>query len=167
MGGRRTRPAWPAGQGGRSVTQHGMESAVTSAAYQYTRNGWRVVPIPHMSKNPGDAFGRGWEQARLTETDLPQYFNGKPGNIGVLLGEPSGWLIDIDLDHPRAVELAPSMLPPTPAVFGRESKKRSHWIYFASAPVATKKWKSKSAGMIVELRSTGGQTVFQIGRAHV
>jgi putative DNA primase/helicase len=127
------------------------------AARRYAQRGWSVLPVPHQSKNPGF---RGWQELRLSESDLPDHFNGKPQNIGVLLGEPSGWLIDVDLDHPRAVELAQEFLPPTPAVFGRKSKPRSHWLYRASGPVATKKHKSKSAGMIVELRSTGAQTVF-------
>jgi hypothetical protein len=81
-------------------------------------------------------------------------------NVGVLLGEPSGWLIDIDLDHPRCVELAPEHLPPTPAIFGRPGKPRSHYLYRVTGPVPTKKHKSKSSGMLVELRSTGLQTVF-------
>jgi hypothetical protein len=44
--------------------------------------------------------------------------------------------------------------------FGRVCKPRSHWIYRVDGPIATKKHRSKSAGMIVELRSTGAQTVF-------
>jgi hypothetical protein len=87
--------------------------------------------------------------------DLPVYFNGQPQNIGVLLGEPSIGLIDVDLDHPRAVKLAPHFLPPTPMVFGRATKPRSHWVYRVTGPMATKKYRSKSAGMIVELRWTG------------
>jgi putative DNA primase/helicase len=92
--------------------------------------------------------------------DLPRHFNCAPQNIGVLLGEPSGWLIDVDLDHPLAVELAAQYLPPTILRFGRASKPESHWLYVVTAPVATKKHRSRSAGMIVELRSTGTQTVF-------
>jgi len=127
------------------------------AAVAYCRRGWSPIPIPHRSKNPGY---NGWEQTRLKEEELPSRFNGAPQNIGVLLGEPSGWLIDVDLDHPRCVELADQFLPPTPAVFGRPGKKRSHREYRVNAPVPTKKHKSKSAGMLVELRSTGLQTVF-------
>ena len=127
------------------------------AAERYARRGWSVIPVPHRSKNPGLD---GWQRLRLTSETIRNHFNGQPQNIGVLLGEPSGWLIDIDLDHPRAVELAPQFLPPTPAIFGRAGKERSHWLYKATGPVATKKHKSKSAGMIVELRSTGAQTVF-------
>ena len=126
-------------------------------ALEYTRRGWSVVPIPHRSKNPGF---KGWQQVRLSESDIAEHFNGRPQNIGVLTGEPSGWLVDIDLDHELAVELAPDFLPPTGLVFGRSGKPRSHWLYRVTAPLATKKHRSKSAGMIVELRSTGAQTVF-------
>lgn len=125
-------------------------------AIRYTRRGWRVVPVPHRSKNPGF---KGWQQLRLEEVELHRHFNGRPQNIGVLLGEPSNWLIDVDLDHARAVALADEFLPRTPAIFGRQGKPRSHWLYRVSAPLATKKFRSKSAGMIAEVRSTGAQTV--------
>jgi len=127
------------------------------AAVSYCRRAWSPVPIPFRSKNPGF---NGWEQTRLKEGDVPAHFDGQPQNIGILLGEPSGWLVDVDLDHVRCVALADQFLPPTPAVFGRPGKPRSHRIFRVSAPVATKKHKSKSAGMLVELRSTGMQTVF-------
>lgn len=133
------------------------DNKVRPAAESYARRGWSVIPIPHQSKNPGF---KGWEQMRLSVESLDQHFNGHPQNIGVLLGEPSGWLIDVDLDHLRAVELAPQFLPATSAIFGRPGKPRSHWIYRVSAPAATKKFRSKSAGMLVEFRSTGMQTVF-------
>ncbi|MEO8272013.1 MAG: bifunctional DNA primase/polymerase, partial [Aureliella sp.] len=126
-------------------------------ANAYLTRGWSVIPIPHRAKKP---ILSAWQQLRLTHDCLPGHFNGKPQNIGVLTGEPSGWLVDIDLDHMRAVELASQFLPQTPAMFGREGKPRSHWLYKVSGPVATKKYRSKSAGMIVEFRSTGCQTVF-------
>lgn len=126
-------------------------------AKQYCARGWSVIPIPHREKNPGYSK---WEQTRLTEAELPARFDGRPQNIGVLLGEPSGWLVDVDLDHARCVALADLFLPSTPAVFGRPGKPRSHRIYRVTGPVATKLHKSKSAGMLVELRSTGIQTVF-------
>jgi hypothetical protein len=144
-------PAIPTGA---PVTAH-------QAAIDYTRRGWSVVPIPYQSKNPGF---KGWEQVRLRESDIPDYFRGKPRNLGVLLGEPSAWLVDIDLDHPRCVELADLYLPATPSVFGRPGKPRSHRLYQVTSSVATKKHKSKSSGMLVELRSTGMQTVFPPSR---
>lgn len=131
-------------------------STLLDAAKDYTRQGWRVIPIPHQSKAPRL---KDWPNLWLTEEDLPQHFNGQPQNIGVLLGEPSGWLIDIDLDHRLAVDLAVNHLPPTPAVFGREGKPCSHYIYRVNGPVETHKFSSKTEGMLVEVRSTGQQTV--------
>jgi hypothetical protein len=132
-------------------------TTILEYAQRYTARGWSVIPIPHRSKNPG--FD-GWQLLRLIVDELPARFNGQPRNIGVLLGAPSAGLIDVDLDHPRAIELASTYLPPTPAIFGRRAKPRSHWLYRVTRPVETKKYKSKSAGMIVETRSSGTQTVF-------
>jgi hypothetical protein len=131
--------------------------SILEAAKAYRARGWSPIPIPHRDKNPGY---KGWEQTRLKEEELPAHFDGAPQNIGILLGEPSGWLVDVDLDHRRCVELADKFLPATPAVFGRPGKLRSHREYRVSAPLVTKKYKSKSSGMLVELRSTGLQTVF-------
>jgi putative DNA primase/helicase len=119
-----------------------------------------VIPVPDRSKDPGIP---GWPKLRLKEPDLAQYFNGHQQNIGVLLGEPSNWLVDVDLDHPRCIGLADKFLPPTPAVFGRRSKPRSHRLYYVTGPVSTKIVRSKSAGTLVELRSTGLQTVVAPG----
>src|SRR4051794_35149778 len=97
---------------------------VLEAARAYTARNWRVIPVPYRGKNPGF---RGWQQARLSEANLPRIFGGdQPRNLGVLLGEPSGWLLDVDLDHRRCVELSDQFLPPTPCIFGRPSKPRSH-----------------------------------------
>ncbi len=129
---------------------------VLDHARRLTRRGWRLVPIPFRSKNPGQ---KGWQQLRLTEEMLPLHFNGHPQNVGLLTGEPSGFVVDVDLDHPLAVQLADEYLPPTPAVFGRKGKPRSHRLYRVTSPTNSKQHKSKSAGMLVELRSTGMQTV--------
>ena len=59
------------------------------------------------------------------------------------LGEPSGLLVDIDLDHPTAVALAHTYLPPTQSVFGRPGKPRSHWLYRITTPAEYDSWDSK------------------------
>src|ERR687886_91660 len=43
-------------------------------------------------------------------------------------------LDDADLDAPEACTLGPLLLPPTAAVFGRQSKPRSHHLYVAKDP---------------------------------
>jgi len=68
-----------------------------------------VIPVPADEKNPG-RFG--WEALRITEEEIPNYWtNGQ--NIGVLVGEPSGWRVDVDLDADEAVKIAGRFLPPT------------------------------------------------------
>jgi putative DNA primase/helicase len=142
-----------------AVTQadHRSGTTIRDAAIEYMERGWAVLPIPSRSKNPG--FNQ-WQQLRIGLDEVDRFFHGGPQNLGVLLGHPSDWLIDIDLDHPRCVELADEYLPKTDAVFGRASKLRSHRIYRVTRPAVTKKFRSKSCGMLVELRSTGTQTVF-------
>jgi len=120
----------------------------------YLSRGWNVVPIPKGSKAP--IIPR-WQDLRLTAEDLPRYFyDGQ--NVGVLLGEPSGNLTDVDLDCMEALQVAPAFLPPSGAVFGRPSKPRSHWLYRCpNAKTARFEFKGEC---LAEIRSTGSQTVF-------
>jgi len=93
---------------------------------------------------------------RLTEEDLPGRFS-QNENVGVLLGEPAGGLTDSDLDVFEAIELAPHFMPDTKSIFGRPGKQRSHRLYYCD--IETIKFQT-SKEMIMELRSTGCQTVF-------
>ena len=54
---------------------------------------------------------------RITGAEIDRYFR-RQCNVGILLGEPSGWLVNVDLDHPLAVEIADEFLPTTACVFG-------------------------------------------------
>jgi hypothetical protein len=132
-------------------------SPIHDAALDYLARGWQPIPIAYRSKNPGRDE---WEKERWTVADVPRLFNGKPQNIGVLLGEPSAWLVDVDLDHPKAVEIGATVLPQTTTIFGRAGKPRSHYLYQVSGPIDTRQFKLKGVGMILEIRSTGGQTIF-------
>lgn len=95
-------------------------------ARSYFHRGWMPLPVPFRSKNPNF---KGWQHFSTTEGQLHSHFNGHPQNIGVRLGSPSGELVDIDLDCPESLKLAPLLLPASGAVFGRISKRRSHWLY--------------------------------------
>jgi hypothetical protein len=124
----------------------------------YISHGWQVVPIPGASKAPRIV---GWENLRITSRQICHYFYAGDQNIGVLLGEPSNLLVDVDLDHPLAVDLAARFLPKTPTIFGRVSKPRSHWIYYLTSPATTRQWRLPNRkSVVLELRSTGSQTVF-------
>ena len=73
-------------------------------ALEYVRRGWNPVPIPFKSKRPtGDGL---------------RFFNCEPQNVGVLMGQTSGGLADLDLDCPKAIAIAPFVLPRTGAIFG-------------------------------------------------
>ena len=71
------------------------------AAISWIQKGFSPVPIPHRSKRP---VIKGWEQLEMTVETAPQYFNGAPQNIGLLLGDKYG-SADVDCDCPEAISL--------------------------------------------------------------
>ena len=83
-------------------------SGALQAAQAYVARGWNPLPLPFKSKIPADT---GWQKRVIGEQDLPRYFNGKPQNVGVVLGPTSSGLTDVDLDCREAIELAPHVLP--------------------------------------------------------
>ena len=130
------------------------------AAEGYIESGWRLVPVKARDKMP--AVSSGWQNMRLTLEQLRPMLNGE-SNLGALLGGPSNGLVDVDLDCHEAAVLADLFLRPT-WVFGRPSKLRSHWLYVAVG-LKTEKFQFidesvDAPGMVLELRSTGAQTVF-------
>lgn len=129
------------------------EFSPCQAALAYLQRGWCPIPIPKGEKAPRI---REWQNLRLTAEGIPQRFNDNT-NVGVLLGEPSGWLVDIDLDTPEALQIAERFLPRTGAVFGRKSKPRSHWLYVCPDARTTRFEHERT---IAEIRSTGVQTIF-------
>lgn len=128
---------------------------ILEAARGYLARGWRIVPIPYKQKRP---ILKGWRELTINADNLAEYFS-QPANVGLMLGESSGGLVNIDLDCPESLELAERFLPPTPCKTGRPSRLASHWWYIAPG-AKTKQCKDpETKAMIVELRSTGGQTV--------
>ena len=127
-------------------------------AQRYYEAGFCPLPVKSNDPESDDKAPvyKGWPSLRIPYEDLYQHFF--PGrNIGVILGDASNGLVDIDLDSEQAVVLAPHLLPPTPCIFGRQSKPNSHWLY--RVPVAPRTKKQKDKDCIVEIRGTGGHTV--------
>jgi putative DNA primase/helicase len=150
------------GDGGREREQR------LAAARAYTRRGWQVTPLMPGGKAPTLA---GWQQRRLGEEELARHFAGE-ANVGLLLGEASGGLVDVDCDAAEAVAAASFLLPATGRVSGRASNPRSHYWYEVegSLPLTAKfadpgargtetPAHGRAGGMLVELRSTGCQTL--------
>ena len=101
-------------------------TAALDVALDYIRRGWNPVPIPSGSKAPKDA---GWQQRHIDEAAAPRFFGAGPQNVGVILGSSSRGLTDVDLDCSEAIAIAPYVLPLTDAMFGRQSKRASHYLY--------------------------------------
>ena len=118
------------------------------AATALRAHGVWCVPIPANQKGPQITD---WPGLRLQPYEIPT-----TGNVGVILGKPSGWLVDVDLDCDEAVELAAEYLPAT-VITGRDGRPNSHWWYVC--PGAETKKFADGRETIVEIRSTGGQTV--------
>ena len=136
-------------------------SNALDVATAYVRRGWCVVPVGFREKRPHDT---GWQTLRLTEAELPTYFNGELQNVGVLLGTASHGLVDVDLDCGEARSLASEFLLNT-VQFGRASAPRSHWLYTcADLPGNRETFTDPAASgdeaMLLELRGSGHQTVF-------
>jgi hypothetical protein len=135
------------------------------AALQYLDFGWRPLAVEAKGKKPVDERGhhlKKWGNLRLTSQNIGRYFQ-RGQNVGVILGEPSEWLVDVDLDCPEAIRIADRFLRPTQS-FGRSSRPRSHRLYVARGAM-TKQFRDPKQNMIVELRSSGEdgksfQTVF-------
>src|SRR5579872_508200 len=87
-------------------------------------NSCGAVLIPLNGKK---AIPRAWEQ--LTESHPEALKPNSDKNIGVVLGDASKGLVDIDIDDIEALALADVFLPETGMEFGRKSKPRSHKIY--------------------------------------
>lgn len=145
--------------GGGSGDNTGVDTALT-----YQKRGWSLIDIPYGEKRP-DRLG--WQRERLSEAQLRERFV-EPRNPAVLLGEPSQ-LIDVDLDCAGAGLYADAELPPTPAIFGRRSKPRSHRLYHSTDPFRRVKFtdplspKDGGLGTILEVRGTGHYTVLPGG----
>ena len=139
-------------------------SSIAEIALEYHRRGWRVIPLD--GKRP---TRDGWQNTQYDETELRGIFGGKNRNIGVVLGQPSGGLADVDLDCAEALSLASVFLPKTHARFGRKSSSCSHWLYTVDSsgfktqrladPDDERRAPGDHKGTIVELRSDGSQTM--------
>jgi hypothetical protein len=144
---------------GRSVIPIGETNANTLECCRYYKfRGWAIIPVPVGEKKP---IIPDWPSLRIGENDLPNYF-GNGSNIGLLLGEVSGGLIDVDLDCEEALKLASTYLPNTDLVHGRASKPDSHRYYKAESPLNYKKFTDPDSldvkhSTIVETRTGPGQ----------
>jgi hypothetical protein len=126
-----------------------MSQAEAQAAEQYCDARFHPVPVPDRCKGP---VINGWQNLRLGRDDISNYFDGRSMNIGILLGDDYS-ITDVDLDCQEAVRAARCYLPDTDMVFGRLTKRASHYIYRMDPPQPSVTYKDTDRKtMLVELR---------------
>ncbi len=137
---------------------------VQQAAQEALDRGMVPVPLKEGTKSPTVP---GWAQmTRERYHSRPVGEEFAPGsNLGLVLGPASGGLVDIDLDHPEMARIARLIFPPTAMKHGRTGFSLSHlWYRVTDTPPAkTVQWVDPTIDsgkrVILELRSTGGQTM--------
>jgi hypothetical protein len=129
--------------------------SVGEAAVELTRAGIGVVANKPASKQPAT---KEWQKRGLGLDEIPHHFDDGQ-NLGILNGEPSGWLVTVDIDVSEALEIADRFLPATLAA-GRSGTPRAHRFSF-SPGAKTKKWTDEDGPVLLELRSTGSQTLVE------
>lgn len=91
---------------------------VLTAAHDYARRGWRVIPLNYAVGDGGCSCGRrcnsagkhpvqtSWQNTPpLSGADIQAMWDEKPYNVGLATGSASGfWVLDIDLDKPGTAE---------------------------------------------------------------
>jgi predicted P-loop ATPase len=133
-----------------AATPNANAITVREAVGLYRERGW--CPVPIAGKVP--TGGEGWAHRDYDDAAFVS-------NIGIILGARSNGLVDVDLDCAEAVWLAHLILPSTNATFGRKGKPQGHWLYVVNPPPEnTSQFQTGADGMLVELRSTGVQTMF-------
>ena len=141
----------------------GEQPSAALLASKYLNQGISVIPIQHRSKAP---LLRDWPKVRLSKAELDAYFSNHPMNIGGVLGNASGGMVDIDFDWLEAAQLAPKLLPKSWA-FGRKDNGRfllRHLLIRCkgidnnsfNAPLSLV---AKDTSSIIEILSTGRQVV--------
>ncbi len=141
------------------MSKNGRENTNTrAAAERYLRSGLAVIPVPAGEKNPNRT---GWQNERHTVETIDRCWTNGQG-VGVLWGEPSGGLVDVDLDWSEARDAAQHILPAT-RTFGRPSAPESHRVYRAVNTIPkTRRYKIGGDGTdrsVVEVLSTGTQSL--------
>ena len=132
-------------------------------AERYVRVGMEIIQLPPGAKNPNR---KGWPEDSVRLEDIPRLFANLE-NIGAKLGEPSGGLVDVDLDREEARAAGRLLLPET-RTFGRQGKTHGHAAYYVEGGIPPTRRFEVPDGfggvvdgerVLVELRSTGCQTI--------
>ncbi len=161
-----------------NTTSHVGTTQVTTinkmvvAAQQYLDLRLHTIPLRPGTKRP---IHDDWNRLRLDHTTFDSHFTRGAG-LGVLLGIEHAYAVDFDVDDSGALKIVSEGLipgqPDTRWVFGRRSKRRSHFIYRFPGTFESEQFQDdvdkkgneargeKQKHMLVELRGENCQTAF-------
>jgi P4 family phage/plasmid primase-like protien len=123
------------------------------AAKRYREQEFALVPT--VGK---DAFVRGWQnQGTPPEDDEKHWGNSHARNIGIVLGAPSGGLVDIDRDCDLPARVEKMFLPDT-LMSGRKRRPHTHSWYYSNG-VRPCAFFDANGKKFLEVRADGHQTV--------
>ena len=140
-------------EGTKTVITQLNNSTTTAAAGFYLKKGWYSVPVPAKTKGPKIS---GWQKLRITDKEIPEYFK-TGGNIGIITGDASGGLCDIDLDCAESV--AAAILLPATLTSGRSESPGSHWWFITDKTPEYWKASDLEGNTILEVRGNEHQTI--------
>jgi putative DNA primase/helicase len=127
-----------------------------AAAYWALDNGFAPVPLHFKSKRPTLPE---WQHLRIHPDDVRTLFGQRPVNIGLLCGEASGNLTDLDLESPLASLVADLLVPQTDMVSGRRSNPRAHRRFLTDPLAKSRHWRDLLGKMLLEIRADKTQTM--------
>ncbi len=117
----------------------------------YKEIGLKLTPLKGKSACLED-----WYNKQLSNEEILNFLK-KGYNIGALLGETSGWFVDVDIDHPACAKIIDLYLNTDTLKFGRQSKPLSHLFYISKDCKPLKL--SFNDCCFIEIRSTHQQTM--------
>ena len=98
---------------------------IREAAMRYLDTLYVPIPVQFQAK---ETRRREWQNTKPADIDPDRDFP-EPCNIGLVLGDASAGLVDIDLDCDQAIRIADRFLPDTDLTWGRPGRPESHWLY--------------------------------------
>lgn len=136
----------------------GSSDAVIQTLKWIRKQGFKPVPLRKQSKAALDE-----KYVDLNYSPSDDLWATRDLGIGVVTGPKHSGPLDVDIDCDEAGFFAKRFLPATSAVFGRQSKRSSHYLYRGDTEAFPKRAfvDPLSKSTIIELRGDGGhQTVF-------
>lgn len=120
----------------------------------YADAGMKLVRVSRAEKRATD---KEWQNTRVAFEDVSAWVS-RGGNVGVQVGEVSGWICAVDLDCREAERLAPRFLPET--LLSRKGGQSPSAYVYRSPDLGFQTYKGISSDTLIDLKASSD------GRGH-